>query len=110
MKIDEIGARPHYFKKNPQTADDFINQMETLFQFLYTNSEKGAYSAFIIGRSKIHGEIINNELIIENAGIKSGFNHVTTLQRTVKSSRKSLNLSHARIKEEFIVIHQKPLI
>lgn len=110
VKIDEIGARPHYFKKNPQTADDFINQMETLFEFLYTNSEKGAYSVFIIGRSKIHGEIINNELIVENAGVKSGFSHVTTLKRTVKSSRKSFNLSHARIKEEFIVIHQKSLI
>jgi site-specific DNA-methyltransferase (cytosine-N4-specific) len=110
VKIDEIGARPHYFKKNPQTANDFIDQMETLFKFLYTNSGNGAYSAFIIGRSKIHGEIINNESIIKDAGIKSGFNHITTLQRTVKSSRKSFNLSHARIKDEFIVIHQKPLI
>lgn len=110
VKIDEIGARPHYFKKNPQTASDFIDQMETLFKFLYTNSKNGAFSAFIIGRSKIHGEIINNETIIENAGIRSGFNHITTLQRTVKSSRKSFNLSHARIKDEFIVIHQKPLI
>lgn len=110
VKVDEIGARPHYFKKNPQTEDDFIKQMETLFEFLYTNSEQGAYSVFIIGRSKIHGEIINNEMIIENAGVKSGFNHVTTLKRTVKSSRKSFNLSHARIKEEFIVIHQKSLI
>ena len=110
VKIDEIGARPHYFKKNPQTADDFINQMETLFEFLYTNSEKGAYSVFIIGRSKIHGEIINNESIIENAGVKSGFNHIATLKRTVKPSRKSFNLSHARIKEEFIVIHQKSFI
>lgn len=110
VKVDEIGARPHYYKKNHQTAGDFINQMETLFDFLYTNSKSGAYSVFIIGRSKIHGEIINNELIIENAGIKSGFNHITTLKRSVKSSRKSFNLSHARIKEEFIVIHQKPLI
>lgn len=110
VKVDEIGARPHYFKKNHQTADDFISQMETLFDFLFNNSQNGAYSVFIIGRSKIHGEIINNELIVENAGIKSGFSHVTTLKRSVKSSRKSFNLSHARIKEEFIVIHQKPLI
>ncbi|MDC6361653.1 MULTISPECIES: DNA methyltransferase [Flavobacteriaceae] len=107
VKIDEIGARPHYFKKNHQTADDFINQMEILFDFLYAKSENGAYSVFVIGRSKIHGEIVNNDVIIENAGIKSGFNHITTLKRAVKSSRKSFNLSHARIKEEFIVIHQK---
>lgn len=110
VKVDEIGARPHYFKKNHQTADDFKNQMETLFNFLYTNSENGAYSVFIIGRSKIHGEIVNNDLIIQDAGVKSGFSHITTLKRSVKSSRKSFNLSHARIKEEFIVIHQKPLI
>lgn len=108
VKIDEIGARPHYFKKDHQTANDFINQMDTLFKFLHDNSESGAYTVFIIGRSKIHGEIINNELIMENAGIKSGFRHITTMKRNVKSSRKSFNLSHARIKEEFIVIHQKP--
>lgn len=110
VKIDEIGARPHYFKKNHQTIDDFINQMESMFDFLFNNSQNGAYSVFIIGRSKIHGEIINNELIIENAGIKGGFSHLITLKRSVKSSRKSFNLSHARIKEEFIVIHQKPII
>ncbi len=110
VKTDEIGARPHYFKKNHQTANDFINQMETLYDFLHKNSKSGAYSVFIIGRSKIHGEIINNDLILEKAGIKSGFNHIKTLKRSVKSSRKSFNLSHARIKEEYIVIHQKPLL
>lgn len=110
VKVDEIGARPHYFKKDHQTAADFIFQMETLFQFLYDNSKNRAYSVFIIGRSKIHGEIINNEEIIKDAGIKSGFDYITTITRTVKSSRKSFNLAHARIKEEYIVIHQKQSI
>lgn len=107
VKVDEIGARPHYFKKNHQTADDFIRQMETLFEFLSRNSVQGAYSVFIIGRSKIHDEIVNNDLIIENAGIKNGFEHIGTIKRTVKSSRKSFNLSHARIKDEYLVVHQK---
>ncbi len=107
VKSDEIGARAHYFKKNHQTADDFVNQMNVIFEFLYENSVQGAYSIFIIGRSKIHGEIINNERIIEEAGLRNDFKHIATIARSIKSSRKSFNLSHARIKEEYLVIHQK---
>jgi hypothetical protein len=107
VKVDEIGARAHYFKKNHQTSSDFIVQMERLFDNLWKMSAKKAFICFVIGRSKIHGEIIENEKIIANAGVQSGFNYVTTLERVIKPGRKSFNLSHARIKEEYIVILQK---
>ena len=108
VKEQEIGARPHYFKKNHQTEVEFIDQMDTLFHFLYHNSVSKAYSIFVIGRSKIHGRIIENEEIIKDAGLKNGFNHITTVERNINMSRKSFNLSHARIKQEYLVILQKP--
>ncbi len=107
VKNNEIGARAHYFKKNHQTADDFIIQMKRLINHLWIICDKEAFVCFVIGQSKIHGEIIENEKLIEGIGIQEGFNHITTLRRIIKSGRKSFNLSHARIKEEFIVILQK---
>lgn len=107
VKEQEIGARAHYFKKNHQTEFDFIDQMDKLFNFLSVGCANEAFICFVIGRSKIHGKIIENENIISEMGEKNGLKHVTTMERTIKSSRKSFNLSHARIKEEFIVILQK---
>lgn len=106
VKEQEIGARAHYFKKDHQTEDDFIRQMDTIFQFLKKECLREAFICFVIGRSKIHGRIIENELIIKNIGENLGFKHISTLERTIKSSRKSFNLSHARIKKEYIVILQ----
>lgn len=107
VKDQEIGARAHYFKKNHQTEHDFILQMETLFNAFQRICTKDAFVAFIVGRSKIHGRIIENEKIIKEAGEKSGFTFVDSITRTINSSRKSFNLSHARIKEEYLVVLQK---
>lgn len=107
VKENEIGARAHYFKKNHQTADDFIIQMETLFSHLWDVCANDAFICFVIGQSKIHGEIIKNEKLIANIGKQAGLNHITTLKRVIRPGRKSFNLSHARIKDEFIVILQK---
>lgn len=107
VKENEIGARAHYFKKNHQTANDFVIQMETLFNHLWDLCVKNAFICFVIGQSKIHGEIIENEKLIASIGKKTGLNYITTLKRVIRPGRKSFNLSHARIKEEFIVILQK---
>lgn len=107
VKENEIGARAHYFKKNHQTADDFIFQMETLFNHLWDVCAEDAFICFVIGQSKIHGEIIENEKLIASIGKQAGLNHITTLKRVIRPGRKSFNLSHARIKDEFIVILQK---
>jgi len=108
VKEQEIGARAHYFKKNHQTEKEFIDQMDSLLQSLYQNSVKNAYMIFVIGRSKIHGRIIENDEIIKEKGLKNGFNHVATVERNINMRRKSFNLSHARIKQEYLVILQKP--
>lgn len=107
VKENEIGARAHYFKKNHQTADDFILQMTTLFNHLWEICANGAFVCFVIGQSKIHGEIIENEKLIARIGKDVGFNYISTIERIIRPGRKSFNLSHARIKVEFIVVLQK---
>ena len=107
VKDQEIGARAHYFKKNHQTEVDFILQMESLFTSFAENCLKDAFVCFIVGRSKIHGRIVENEKIIRDAGEKVGFTLVDSIARTINPSRKSFNLSHARIKQEHLVVLQK---
>lgn len=104
VKEAEIGARAHFFKKNHHTPEDFYNQMKrTLEQCIQVSSDE-AKMAFVVGRSKIHGEIIDNANIIESAAKSLGLKHIDTFKRQMRASKKSFNLSHANIKEESIVV------
>jgi hypothetical protein len=100
----EIGARPHYFKKNHQTEHDFERQMETCFALLSKVMIPGSYACFVVGRSVIHGREIDNEALLERAAIHHGFRKVGLASRKIAMNRKSFNLSHATIAREGIVI------
>lgn len=104
VKEKEIGARAHYFKKNPPTVLAFQNQMKHVLNVLQESTVSGGHVCFVIGRSKIHGEIINNSDLIENAGEELGLTLVENISRRIKSNRKSFNLSHANIKTENIIV------
>ncbi len=51
----EIGARPHFFKKDPATEIDFEIQMSHVFNLLSKVMQHNAYACFLVGRSIIHG-------------------------------------------------------
>lgn len=104
VKAHEIGARAHFFKKNHHTADTFIGQMTSAFERMQELAAPGAWACFIVGRSKIHGEIVDNAHIIEEVGRKAGFEPFYRTDRNVLSSRKSFNLSHANIKTEAVIV------
>ena len=107
VKNEEIGARAKYFKKSGYEGYDFAEQMSSILENLYPLCSDGAYLCFVIGRSKVHGIIYNNDEIIVEAAERLGYRHVTTLQRNMNSKRKSFNLTHARINKEYIVVLQK---
>ena len=107
VKSEEIGTRSQYFKKSKFEGYDFAIQMHELLEFLRPRCHSGAYLCFVIGRSKIHGEIYNNDEIIAEIGESIGYEHVTTISRNLNSKRKSFNLFHARINREYIVILRK---
>lgn len=104
VRTSEIGARPHYFKKNHQTEDDFERQMEQCFSLLAKVMKDGAYACFVVGRSIIHGREIDNEALLERAAKHNGFRKVGLATRNIAMNRKSFNLSHATIAREGIVV------
>jgi site-specific DNA-methyltransferase (cytosine-N4-specific) len=100
----EIGARPHYFKRDPQTAADFESQMRRVFKLLSGVVVPGGHACFQIGRSVIRGEHIDNAALLVRAAESNGFVQVTRMERQIPRTRKSFNPSHARIGKEDILV------
>ncbi len=104
VRREEIGARPHYFKRNPQTADDFEHQMREVFALLSEVLVPGGHACFQIGTSVIRGQVIDNADIIRRAAQWYGFDQVASMSRNIPTNRKAFNPYHARIKEESVLI------
>ncbi len=107
VKAAEIGARAHYYKKKPPTVNDFKEQMAYLLNLLYDVLVTDGHACIVIGRSKIHGKIIDNATIMTEIAENIGFHLVEKLERKIAPNRKSFNLSHANIKVEHILIFGK---
>ncbi|CCV03311.1 putative RNA methylase [Mesorhizobium metallidurans STM 2683] len=104
VKDREIGARAHFFKVKRHTASHFVEQMQRTFSLIDRVLSPNGYACFVVGRSKIHGEIVDNAQIVENAARSFGFKTEYRTERIIARNRKSFNLSHANIKTETIII------
>lgn len=104
VKAREIGARAHFFKTNHHTAEDFERQMSATFHLLQKLMVRGSFACFVVGRSRIHGKIIDNAQVIEEVGHSVGFVREFSAERVLSPNRKSFNLSHANIKTETVLV------
>lgn len=103
----EIGARPHYFRKEPATPNDFKLQMKQVAHLVYETMVVGGHYCVVVGSSKIHGIIVDNAALISDASEEIGFKKIHHIERNIASGRKSFNLKHARLKTESILVFQK---
>lgn len=104
VRTHEIGARPKYFRKNPETATDFERQMEVVFSNLRNSMIAGGHACFQIGNSRIHGEVVDSAALLVRAAGTAGFSPVVTLERSIPLSRKAFNPANSRIRDEKILI------
>ena len=107
VREHEIGARPHYQKKNGQTEEDFCRQMDKVFGLLEETVLGGGHVCIVIGRSVIKGNVINNSELISNLGNKRAFRLVADIERNISSTKKSFNRAYGKIKKENILIFRK---
>jgi SAM-dependent methyltransferase len=107
VKSQEIGARAHFFKRDHHTAEDFRTQMKQAFCLFDAVLVHRGFACFVIGRSKIHGHIVDNADIIANVALEYNYMQIARIERTISSTRKSFNLSHANIKTESVLVFQK---
>jgi site-specific DNA-methyltransferase (cytosine-N4-specific) len=104
VRTDEIGARPHYFKKNHQDESDFEAQMGRCFDLLSKVMLLRAKACFLVGRSIIHGRVIDNRKILERAAELHGFLVEETIERRIPTTRKAFNPSNSRINQEQLIV------
>ena len=104
VKQHEIGARAHFFKSNHHTADHFAGQMSRTFDLLRSVVIPGGFVCFLVGRSKIHGQVVDNAAIIESVSKVAGFSQVFRCERSISPRRKSFNLSYANINTETLLV------
>lgn len=107
VREHEIGARPHYQKKNGQTEKDFYNQMSSVFKLIDEVLVTGGHVCIVIGRSVIKGRTVDNALLIRNIANDYKYTCVADIERTIAASRKSFNLKYGKIKTENILIFRK---
>ena len=103
----EIGARPHYFKSDPQTAADFAKQMGQVFSLLAEVVVAGGHACFQIGTSVIRGELVDNGEILRLAAESNGFSEVARFSRRIPEVRKAFNPRHGRIRDETLLIFKR---
>ena len=107
VKAREIGARPHFFKKNPHTADDFSQQMDYCFALFSQLLKRGRYVCLVVGRSVIAGAVVNNANLISAVAQSNGFSRVGQVTRDILSSRKTFNPTVGKIKTESLLVFEK---
>lgn len=107
VKRQEIGARAHYFKKNHPTEQDFRRQMHNVLELLWATVVKNGHVCIVMGRSKIHGNIVDNASILVEIAQEIGFTPLANMTRQIAASRKTFNLSHANIKTENLLVFAK---
>jgi len=100
----EIGARAHFFRKNPATAADFECQMGQVFNLLSRVMRQNTYACFLVGRSIIRGRRIDNALLLEKAALSNGFSKVASVERKIPQSQKTFNPAVSTISEESVVV------
>lgn len=100
----EIGARAHFFKRNHHTEDDFVKQMTQTFELIRKVLVQDGYACIVVGRSRIHGRIVDNARIVKEAARAAGFSCIFHTERNLRQNRKSFNLSHANIKKESLLV------
>ena len=107
VKDREIGARAHFFKKNGHTAETFRLQISEAFATWSALIHPDGWIAIVVGRSKIHGEIVDNASMIQEVARTFGFEDQLRVEREILKSRKSFNLAHAKISSESVLVMRR---
>ncbi len=109
VKESEIGARAHFFKRDNHTEENFWEQMRGTFDLIDSVLIPSGWACFVIGRSKIHGKLVDNAEILKCIAKEHGMSLESDFERTIAPNRKSFNLSHAKIKTETILVFRKSI-
>jgi DNA modification methylase len=96
VRESELGARPHYSKKNGLTEEDFASQMSDVFVHLERVLKRMSPMVVVVGDSVIGGRHIDNGELIISTATEHGFDIRARTKRKIRPNRSSFNRSHSR--------------
>lgn len=106
FKRVEIGSHRKYSSKGRDAADaeTFRAELKRLMGWLARHLKVGGFACFVIGDSRIKGEVIRNDLMLQEVSIELGYKVEANIARRLHDGKKSFNPVIGRVKEEHIVI------
>lgn len=108
VKEREIGARAHFFGSEERRArEDFGAQMGQTFGLLADAVVPGGHCCFVVGNSKIRGEIIDNAAILKDVAHDAGFQIIHEADREIGRTRTSFNPKVGRIRRESVLVWRR---
>ena len=109
FKKIEIGSHRKYSAKGPNraTPETFRREFKGVFHWLRDRLRDRRYACFVIGDSTVNRKLIDNTLLLAEAGASAGFREIARIKRTIAPTRKAFNPRIGRIKTENILILQK---
>lgn len=109
VRANELGARPHYSRKNGLTEVDFAVQMRDVFREIARVLRAHAPVAVVIGDSVIGGRWIDNATLLADAVRDDGFKLVARAERLIHRTRSSFNNAHSRGRvNEHVLLFEGP--
>lgn len=103
----EIGARPRYFRRNPETPEDFRRQMSQCFALFREVTTQYAIVCMVIGRSIVRGQYVDNANLLCSAAHDRGFQYIASNTRQIPPTRKAFNPMHGNINDETLLIFRR---
>lgn len=109
FKRVEIGSHRKYSSKGRDAADaaTFRSELARLMTWLGRHLRKGGFACFVIGDSTIKGEVVRNDLMLQEVSIELGYKVEANISRRLQDAKKSFNPVIGRVKQEHIVILRK---
>ncbi|MEW6499557.1 MAG: DNA methyltransferase, partial [Cyanobacteriota bacterium] len=108
FKKVEIGSHRKYSRKGESaaTVETFRVELKQILGWLGKHLRPGGYACFVIGDSRLKGQVINNDQVLIEVAEDSGYKAEANLTRRLQDSKKSFNPAIGKIKSEHIVILQ----
>ena len=103
VKHSEIGAHLRYQPDHLAWLDD----MKRMFEGLTHCLEKGGYAVCVVGTGIIRGKTVHSGTLLWKMAPSVGLTPIWRTTRLVPRSRKSFNLSDARIGREEVLVFQR---
>lgn len=108
VRGQEMGARPHYSKRNGLDETDFQDQMTRVYEELHRVLRPGALAVAIVGDSVIGGRNIDNGELLSRAAKSAGLEPLGIVVRPIAVRRSSFNRAHSRGRvSEHVVIARR---